>query len=78
MRISDLIRPFEAAKRLGVSRQRVHALMDSGELPRECVGGQAFTSAAAVARHVPRPTGRPPKIPKERKPLRRKDLSTNA
>jgi excisionase family DNA binding protein len=59
--MTDLLTLAQAADRLGVSRQRLHALIQAGRLPAERLGHAWIIRAADLAAFTPRPPGRPPK-----------------
>ena len=59
--MSDLLTLAQAARRLGVSRQRLHALIQAGRLPAERLGHAWVIRAADLAVHAPRRPGRPKK-----------------
>jgi excisionase family DNA binding protein len=62
---SDLISVTEAAKRLGVIRQRVLQLIDAERLPAVKVGNQYVIKEQDLELVAERKVGRPPKKSKE-------------
>ena len=58
---NNLISVTEAAKRLGVIRQRVFQLIKSGKLPATMVGSQYVIQESDLELVKDRQTGRPPK-----------------
>ena len=59
--LAKLITTTEAAKRLGVTRGRVHQLLTDGRLPAEKVGVQWLIRPADLAKVKDRKPGRPKK-----------------
>jgi excisionase family DNA binding protein len=59
--MTDLLTLAQAAHRLGVSRQRVHWLIQAGRLPAERLGHAWVIRAADLAVYAPRRPGRPKK-----------------
>lgn len=57
----NLLSVTEAAERLGVIRQRVFQLIQSGRLPAVKVGSQYVIKESDLQLVEDRPTGRPPK-----------------
>lgn len=57
----NLISVTEAAKKLGVIRQRVFQLIQSGRIPAVMVGSQYVIKESDLSLVEDRPTGRPPK-----------------
>jgi excisionase family DNA binding protein len=62
----SLIGTKEAAERLGVSQQRVQALIKSGQLPAEKVGRDWLINEKDLEKVSERKTGRPPKAKAEK------------
>jgi excisionase family DNA binding protein len=60
--MSDLLSVTEAAKELGISGRRVHALISDGRLPAEKIGSQYVIKKADLEKVKKRPVGRPPKV----------------
>jgi excisionase family DNA binding protein len=58
---NNLLSVTEAAKRLGVIRQRVFQLIQSGKLPAVKVGSQYVIKESDLELVKDRKTGRPPK-----------------
>jgi len=58
---NNLISVTEAAKRLGVIRQRVFQLIKAGKLPAKMVGSQYVIQESDLELVKDRQTGRPPK-----------------
>ena len=58
---NNLLSVTEAAKRLGVIRQRVFQLIQTGKLPAVMVGSQYVIKESDLELVKDRPTGRPPK-----------------
>ena len=61
----NLIGTKEAAQRLGISQQRVQALIKAGRLPAQMVGRDHLIKEEDLALVVERKTGRPPKAKTE-------------
>ncbi len=61
---NNLISVTEAAKRLGVIRQRVFQLIKAGKLPAKMVGSQYIIQESDLELVKDRQTGRPPKADK--------------
>jgi excisionase family DNA binding protein len=57
----NLIGTKEAAERLGISQQRVQALIKTGKLPANLVGRDYVIKEEDLALVAERKTGRPPK-----------------
>lgn len=57
----DQLTSAEAAKELGVTRQRVNQLIRANRLPAERLGNLYVIKRADLAKVKERPTGRPPK-----------------
>ena len=57
--ISDLLTPNQAARRKGVSRQRIYTWIKSGHLPVVEIAGLPFVRASELKRLAPPPMGRP-------------------
>jgi excisionase family DNA binding protein len=58
---SNLLSVTETAKRLGVIRQRVFQLIQSGKLPAVMIGSQYVIKESDLTLIAERKTGRPPK-----------------
>ncbi len=58
---NNLLSVTEAAKHLGVIRQRVFQLIQTGKLPAVMVGSQYVIKESDLELVKDRPTGRPPK-----------------
>ena len=58
---SNLLSVTEAAKRLGVIRQRVFQFIQTGRLPAVMVGSQYVIKESDLELVAERKTGRPPK-----------------
>ncbi len=61
-----LLSVSEVAERLGVIRQRVFQLIQSGRLPAVMVGSQYVIKESDLQLVEDRPTGRPPKDKSEK------------
>lgn len=61
----DLLTVAEAAARLGLSRQRVHALIQAGRLPARRFGHAWAIAEADLALVTRRPTGYPKGRPRK-------------
>lgn len=55
----------QAARRLGVSRQRVQFLIQSGQLPAERFGKAWAISEQAILKYKPQPRGYPKGRPRK-------------
>jgi excisionase family DNA binding protein len=64
---NNLLSVTETAKRLGVIRQRVFQLIQSGKLPAVMVGSQYVVKETDLELVKDRKTGRPPKVPDKEK-----------
>ena len=60
--LSNLVTLAEAARRKGVVRQRIWAMVQAGVLTRYEIGGQAFVDINEVLAHQGKP-GRPKQKP---------------
>ena len=58
--LGDLVTLAEAARRKGVVRQRIWAMVQAGQLTCYEIGGQPFVDVKEVMAHVAKP-GRPKK-----------------
>jgi excisionase family DNA binding protein len=59
--MGKLVTTQEAAERLGVTRPRVHALIQAGRLPAEKMGRDYFIKESDLSLVAERKPGRPPK-----------------
>jgi predicted site-specific integrase-resolvase len=60
---AQVIRPAEAARRLGVTRQYIHALLEGGQLKSETLHGVRFISEDELARFQQEAAARKEKAP---------------
>ncbi|GAB4127379.1 MAG: hypothetical protein Fur005_42090 [Roseiflexaceae bacterium] len=59
MEIENLLSITEAAKRIGVTRQRLHKLIDNAQIKAIRLGRYLYIEASEVERYLQLPEGRP-------------------